>query len=263
MRIKKKEKLIFKDAHMKKLLFIKIFIHIGLAASITPNQIDIIFQIFSTNNYSQNDLAKILNKYNVNAITDLSEEEANSIISSLSPNNISTNDSTKAQFKNPNIINDFFEKRKHTYSNIKPRKSRYSQSVGMSESLGEYGGFNFKININNNIFAIGGTSLFIGGAGIGFKYPFNQSRISPFITSSVFTTYTIPLLCENCDELIYNNFATTAMGLDILTIQTQKKEYHIQIGILAYIYSKSINRKKSPNDKPEPLPFMNIKVSIL
>ena len=79
---------------------------------------------------------------------DLSEEEANSIISSLIPNNISTNDSTKAQFKYPNIINDFFEKRKHTYSNIKPRKSRYSQSVGMSESLGEYGGFNFKNDLS-------------------------------------------------------------------------------------------------------------------
>ena len=41
---------------MKKLIFIKIFISIALTSSITPKQIDIIFNICSTKNYSQDDL---------------------------------------------------------------------------------------------------------------------------------------------------------------------------------------------------------------
>ena len=135
---------------MKKLIFIKIFISIALTSSITPKQIDIIFNICSTKNYSQDDLQKILSKYNVKSITNLSQVEANIIIATLDPKNISNNISKNSKSDNSNsYVNKIIEKKRHTYSNIKPRKSKYSYSIGMSENLGEYGGLTFKINLND------------------------------------------------------------------------------------------------------------------
>ena len=246
---------------MNKILCLYIFVSIIFSSSINQNQIDKIYTICSNKNYSQSNLVNILKKYNVNSITDLSGLEGYEIIATLDPNL----DISKSKIAEININNGFISKlknkTKNTFLNINPRKSKFSRSIGINENLGGHGFLRFKYNINDYLYFIGGTSIIIGGAGLGIRYSPNVERVSPFISSSIFKAYTIPLMCENCDGFIYNNYLTTSLGLDILEFQTKKNSYHIQLGILTYFHSQNINRNKSRNKKTEPIPFINIKIT--
>ena len=246
---------------MNKFFFIYIFVSIIFSSSINQNQIDTIYTICSNKNYSQSDLVNILKKYNVNSITDLSELEGYEIIATLDPNL----DISKSKITEININNGFISKlknkTKNTFLNINPRKSKFSRSIGINENLGGHGGLSFKYNINDYLYFIGGTSIIIGGAGLGIRYSQNVDRVSPFISSSIFKAYTIPLMCENCDGFIYNNYLTTSLGLDVLAFQTKKNSYHIQLGILTYFYNQTINHNKYRNKKTKPIPFINIKIT--
>ena len=246
---------------MNKIFFIYIFVSIIFSSSINQNQIDKIYTICSNKNYSQSDLVNILKKYNVNSITDLSELEGYEIIATLDPNFvISKSKPTEVNIYN-NFVSKIKNKIKNTFFNINPRKSKFSRSIGINENLGGHGGLSFKYNINDYLYFIGGTSIIIGGAGLGIRYSPNVDRVSPFISSSIFKAYTIPLMCENCDGFIYNNYLTTSLGLDVLAFQTKKYSYHIKLGILTYLYSQTFNRNKSRNNKTEPILFINIKIT--
>ena len=246
---------------MNKIFFIYIFVSIIFSSSINQNQIDTIYTICSNKNYTQSDLVNILKNYNVNSITDLSEVEGYEIIATLDPNLDISNSKTTEVNNNTNFISKLKNKTKNTFLNINPRKSKFSRSIGINENLGGHGGLSFKYNINDYLYFIGGTSIIIGGAGLGIRYSPNIDRVSPFISSSIFKAYTIPLMCENCDGFIYNNYLTTSLGLDVLAFQTKKNSYHIQLGILTYLYSQTINRNKSRNNKTEPILFINIKIT--
>ena len=141
-----------------------------------------------------------------------------------------------------------------------------SVSIGISETMGEKGGVDLKLNISDYFFLNAGSSLLFGGGGAGFRYSYNFSRVSPFITSSIFTGYWIPLMCESCDGLIYELFSTGAIGVDVNLFKIKNKirntNFSLQLGIMRYLYSEGITRSLPPNVQPGNLPFLNLKMSL-
>ena len=92
----------------------------------------------------------------------------------------------------------------------------------MSETMGFYGFWNRTFPLNDNFFITAGAFVipFTGGAGAGYRHSFNNSRISPFISTSTFGIYAIPIMCgtDNCETKTDLAFSGSA-GFDIHAIR--------------------------------------------
>ncbi len=132
-----------------------------------------------------------------------------------------------------------------------------SFSVGLgSETMGIYGMWNLNYQLNDIFFISAGSFLipFFGGYGIGTKYNFTSSRVSPFMASSIFGAYMIPIMCENC-EVQSDIILSGSIGLDIRIY----KEFYINLGAVHLHSSGGGAPVDSPSDIPELWPFVNIR----
>ena len=137
--------------------------------------------------------------------------------------------------------------------------SSTTTSIGMSETMGFYGFFNRNFDINEKVFITVGTSAIIGGAGIGYKHYFNDSRLTPFVSTAAFGAYTIPMMCgtDDCDIPV-DIIISGATGIDLHAIKTNKFNMHLQVGLMT-LYSFGDALADSPSNIPELWPIINLK----
>ena len=134
-----------------------------------------------------------------------------------------------------------------------------TSSIGFSETMSFYGFFNRNFDINDKLFITAGTTLGVGGVGLGTRHSFNESRITPFVSGAAFGVYVLPLMCgtDNCgvkSDLVFSG----SLGLDIHAIKTTKMNVHLQFGAMS-MYSMGDAPVESPSNIPWLWPFLNIK----
>ena len=136
---------------------------------------------------------------------------------------------------------------------------RFSIGLG-NETMGIYGMLNLQYDLNDwgldDFFITAGSFAIpvFGGCGVGTKYNFTSSRISPFMASSVLGVYALPVMCvKNC-ETKSDIVLSGSLGLDIRTY----KEIYINLGAIG-LYSFGDAPDESPSDIPELWPFINIR----
>ena len=120
-----------------------------------------------------------------------------------------------------------------------------------------YGFFNRNFNINEQFFVTIGTTAIIGGAGIGWRHSFNDSRITPFVSTAAFGAYILPMCEGDCDigtDFIFSG----AAGLNMHAIKSKKINVHFQIGMMS-LYSLGNAPDESASNIPGLLPVLNVK----
>ena len=144
-----------------------------------------------------------------------------------------------------------------------------SFSIGMSESLGVFGmlNANYTLNgwsndLNKYSITVGGFLIPVfGGFGLNYKRYFNISRKAPFVSLTAFSSYMIPVMCENCKGIKLKPFLSGCLGIDFDVIKIMQRNINIQIGIMSLYDIVEGGIFKSPSDKPGIWPVANIKLS--
>ena len=141
----------------------------------------------------------------------------------------------------------------------------------MSESLGFFGMINANYIIDNwsnelnhySITAGGFLIPVIGGFGLNYKRYYNTSKMSPFISLTVFSAYALPVMCatDNCKPITLIPYLSGSLGIDFNVIKIRQRNIHIQIGIMSLYSIIEGEIFESPSDKPTIWPVANIKLS--
>ena len=142
-------------------------------------------------------------------------------------------------------------------------------SVGMSETMGYHALSEGKVFLNENIFLSVGTSLLFGGVAAGLQHTFiPKLKISPFISSAIFRSYMVPLMCQSCKGLVYETYYTGAFGLsgELFNVKILRPTaFGFKLGLMSYLYSPTdIEAKhiKGPVSNQLIRPFLNINITM-
>ncbi len=141
-----------------------------------------------------------------------------------------------------------------------------SISVGMSETLGIYGGVTVNLNrigstSRDQYFMTLGTSLFfLGGAGLGWKHYFSSSRVAPYVSLAAFGTYALPMCGKSsgCALPLSANISGS-LGLDLYLYKSNWLKLHLQIGVMTIYNMIDFEIFESPSDIPILWPVINLK----
>ena len=139
-------------------------------------------------------------------------------------------------------------------------------SIGMSETMGLYGflNVNYYVDDLSPVFITAGTFIIptIGGAGLGWKHNYSQSRISLFTSASCVGIYILPALCsiDDCGPK-FDMLLSASTGIDIQVMERENFDLYFQFGVITQhsIFGQAID--ESPSDIPSIWPVINIKIS--
>jgi hypothetical protein len=153
---------------------------------------------------------------------------------------------------------------KYTFKELFLFKARaIEHSFGLNEKLSYYGfytrSYNNKINKNMTTFRVIGSSLFLGAAGSGVVYNFNEERITPFICAAGLGTFVLPLMCStsNCGPTV-SLLLTSSFGINLHLIKTKNFNLHTRLGILVGFDIIKASILDSPSDKPALWPALSV-----
>lgn len=145
-----------------------------------------------------------------------------------------------------------------------------SISVGMSETMGLWGliNVNYEMNIDgwsnssNRFYMTAGVIVlpFLGGAGVGWRHNFNESRIVPFTTLTTFGTYALPIMCgtDNCGPK-FGLKSTASLGLDLLLLKGERRNLSLQLGVIAQYDLANLEIADVSGNIPGISPVLNLK----
>lgn len=143
-----------------------------------------------------------------------------------------------------------------------------SFSVGVSETMGILGFINVKYDIagwssaSDQFYLTGGILVlpFLGGAGMGWRHNFNNSRISPFTSLTTFCTYILPVMCSKGEcPVKFGLMSSASVGLDLHLLKSDRRNIHLQLGVLTdydLLNNLSLNQ---PGEQVGIWPVVNLK----
>ncbi|MBC8312534.1 MAG: hypothetical protein H8E72_09515 [Candidatus Marinimicrobia bacterium] len=115
-----------------------------------------------------------------------------------------------------------------------------SFSFGVSETMGIVGFINVKYDIakwssaSDQFYLTGGMLVlpFFGGAGVGWRHNFSDSRISQFTSLTTFGTYVLPIMCstDNC-KTKFGLMSSASVGINLHLLKSDRRNIHLQLGV--------------------------------
>ena len=135
-------------------------------------------------------------------------------------------------------------------------------SVGMSETLGPFGGFNIaksRFAGRSEFFVVAGsTAIIVGGAGAGWKYRFRSWGAVPYISLTGSGVFFLPMSESNKAIPTYL-FATGSAGLELPLFQFQQTKVLGDFGLMSIFNVTDWEVFESTSDRPEIWPTFNLK----
>ena len=140
--------------------------------------------------------------------------------------------------------------------------SRTQLSVGMSETLGPFGGFNItksRFAGRSEFFVVAGsTAIIVGGAGAGWKYRFRDWGAVPYVSLTGSGVFFLPMSESNKAIPTYL-FTTGSVGLELPLFQFQHTKVSGDLGLMSIFNVTKWEVFESPSDRPEIWPTFNLK----
>ena len=146
-----------------------------------------------------------------------------------------------------------------------PEPDKVVSTFGMSEKLGPFGILTRSavfVRGANEFHVVGGTSLFFGGVGSGWRFNLRQGRIVPFTNLTASAVYFLPVMCstDNCRTVV-KPFLIGSFCLDLVVFDGERFDLHLVPGVMSIFDIWSWEISESPSDRPAIWPVINLGLS--
>tara|TARA_B110000037_G_C16999585_1_gene456592 strand:+ start:527 stop:1021 length:495 start_codon:yes stop_codon:yes gene_type:complete len=135
-------------------------------------------------------------------------------------------------------------------------------SFGISDSFGVLGFVSGKLKDPEqfgDFFFTAGSSLFFGGAGVGYQHSFGQGHLAPYATTTALVGYTLPMMCsvEPC-RIRFMPMVSGSGGIELRSLREEQTNFRLQIGLWSAFDFSSMSVFESPSDRPLIWPVINL-----
>ena len=142
-----------------------------------------------------------------------------------------------------------------------PEPDKVVSTFGMSEKLGPFGLFTKSavfVRGASEYHIVGGTSLFLGGVGGGWRLNFRQGRVVPFTNLTASAVYILPMCRSGNCSIAVQPFLIGSFCLDLVVFDGERFDVHLVPGVMSMFDFLSWEIFPSPSDKPAIWPVINL-----